>query len=310
MMEASMRRRGMLALCVTAMLAVAGCGRVERTAEEAAGPPTETATSPGPGPQTQPAAPAPPEDSAGDPQAAGAEEATAYYTRGSGSRLWVEPETHPLGEPTLGVARAAIEQLLAGDTTDPALQTLAPAGTRVLGVDVDGRVLVVDLSGDVRQGSPGAAGETAFAQQLAHTAAQFDGIDAVRLHVDGQPVSQLWGHLDWAEPIAPDIMALAPVTIEAPSWGSAHAPGRVHVAGTANTFEATVELRLLRPDGSVAEEGFATATCGTGCRGDWEYTFQAEVTRPGRWVVEAIEPDPSDGEGFPPASDRVEIVVR
>jgi hypothetical protein len=32
------------------------------------------------------------------------------------------------------------------------------------------------------------AGEGAFAQQLAHTAAQFEGVDAVQLRVDGEEI--------------------------------------------------------------------------------------------------------------------------
>jgi spore germination protein GerM len=301
-----MRRRSILALSIAAALAVTACGGGDQAADE-----TPTATEPEPAPETEPTGPAATQAPAEDPLATGAEQVTAFFTRDSGNRLWVEPETHDLDQPTVAVARAAIGQLLEGETTEPALGTFAPAGTRILGIDVEDGILVVDLSGEVRQSTAGAAGEATFAQQLAHTATQFEGIRAVRLWVDGQPVDELWGHLDWSQPIEPDPFALSPVIITQPVWGSAQAPGPVRAAGTASTFEATVELRLLAPDGSVAEETFTTATCGMGCRGDWEHTFSAEVTRPGPWVVEAMEPDPSDGqEGFPPVVDRVQFNVR
>ncbi|MDP8969221.1 MAG: GerMN domain-containing protein [Actinomycetota bacterium] len=241
-----------------------------------------------------------------DRAAPGAQEATAYFARSAGDRIWTEPETHALPEPTLGVARAAMRELVAGDTIDPNLRSLAPAGTAVLGVAIDGDVLVVDLSEAVRSGS-GSARERAFAQQLAHTAAQFDGVDAVRLRVEGRPLAELWGHLDWSRPITPDPFALSPIDIEHPRWGQRLPVGELTVTGQATTFEATVDLLLIAPDGAVAEDSFTTASVGAPERGAWSHTFT--VTAPGRWTVEAAAPDPSSGEGPPPFRTRVQVEV-
>lgn len=254
--------------------------------------------SPSPSPSASPtAAPSPP----------GAEEVTVFLVRDAAGSLWVEPVTVALQEPTLGVARAAMTALFRGGAPDPALGTPANPATEVLGADIDGGVLTVDVSAAVREPAQGSAAEAAFAQQLAHTGAQFDGVDAVRLRVEGQPITELWGHLDWSQPFTPDPFALSPVTVTEPAWGASVPVGEVIVAGEANVFEATVALRLLGPDGAVVEETFTTATCGTGCRGTWSHTFS--VPTAGRWTVEAAETDPSDGEGRPPFTVRVPFEV-
>lgn len=49
---------------------------------------------------------------------------------------------------------------------------------------------------------------------------------------------------------------------------------QVEIVGCANVFEATVLWRLLDGDGDVLEDGFTTATCGTGCVGE----FRDEVS--------------------------------
>lgn len=219
--------------------------------------------------------------------------------RSAENALFLEPVTVELAAPTLGVARAAMEAVVRGPGSQGGLTTLAPPGTRVLGVDRDGGLLTVDLSEEVRTPVGGAAAEAAFAQQLAWTGTQFEGVDSVRLLVGGAPVNQLWGHLDWSGAVTRDEFALSPVIIDEPEEGAQISSGSVTASGTANVFEATLIVGLLRPDGSQAEEAVVTASCGTGCRGTWDHTFTGLQT-PGEWVIEAMETDPSDGEGRPP----------
>jgi hypothetical protein len=245
---------------------------------------------------------------AAEPPSGGVSSVTSFFVRDQSGRLWIEPAVVELDAPTRAPAQAAVQALLRGDVRAPGLSTPANPATRVLGASLEEGVLTVDLSGDVRAPAAGAEAEAAFAQQLAHAVAQFDGIDAVRLWVDGGPVGDLWGHLDWAEPIAPDPLALSPVVISSPAWGAAVPTGALTVEGEANTFEATVGLRLIAPDGTVAEETFTTATCGTGCRGTWSREFT--LPSAGRWTVEATEDDPSGGEGRPPFTARVEVDAR
>lgn len=229
-------------------------------------------------------------------------ETTAFFVRSGEDRLWVEPATVPLARETTGVAAAAMEALLTGGVEG--LETLAPEGTRLLGASINDEVLTVDLSEEVRDGNAGGEAEEMFAQQLAHTAAQFDGLESVSLLVEGQPTSELWGHLDWSDPIEPDELDLSPVVIEEVS----HDDGQVTVSGEATTFEATVELRLANPSGQYAEETFTTSTCGGPCRGEFEHTFDAAVRTAGTWTVKASQPEVSE-EAPPPFVATAEVTV-
>ena len=244
-----------------------------------------------------------------EPEASGTDVVQAWYVRSGGQGPYVEPERRTLASPTVGVARAALTEVIEGTPRDPALMTLAPEGTRVLGVSRKDAVIVVDVSDDVDRTGAGSAEEIAFSQQLAHTVTEFDGVRSVRLLVEGERITDLWGHLDWSRPVRPDESAISPVTITTPHHRQPVAAGTITARGTANVFEATVLLTLRDPDGKVAKRTFTTATCGTGCRGDWKRTFR-NVTKPGRWTLVAAASDPSDGEGPPPFKTRRVFTVR
>jgi hypothetical protein len=295
-----------------ALLLLTACGDGSPTVSEAETPtptPTEPAEptptpTPTPSPTATPTAPDDADD-ADDADTAGRSTTTAFFVRSDDSGFWVEPAHRELDEPTVAVARAAMEFLVEGEPADPNLETLAGPGVEVLDVDRDGDLVTVDLSGELRNNRTGSGGELAFSQQLAHTAAQFDGVERVQLLVDGEQISDLWGHIDWSEPIDPDPFALSPITFDSHTWGEEVPVGEVTVGGEANTFEATVELRLIGPRGDVIEETFTTATSGSGERGTWEHTFYLETAV--TWTIEAIEPDPSDGEGRPPFTTTLEL---
>jgi hypothetical protein len=291
-----MRRSILIAALAVLGLVLAACGDPTETVTPATPEPEET---PEPAPEETP----PPDDDeeeADEPN--GVTEATAYFLRGEPvDRVAVEPETHELDEPTPAVARASMELLVAGETHDPNLFTHAPEGTEVLDVRIEDRVLIVDLSGEVRNGMGGGSNEAAFAQQLAHTAAQFDGVDAVLLWVEGEPIEDLWGHIGWDEPMEPDPYSLSPIIVESPAWDDELPTGPVTVSGTSLTFESNVVLHLYDPDGELVEETFTTAAQpDIDQRGPFSHTFEAEADRPGRWRVDAIAEDaagPDEGPG-------------
>ena len=312
--------RALAGITLVLALLAAGCNRDAQQAapsEVASAAPSEAVASEGSEevteatePVTPPPSPAvtPTEDDEPQKQPpAGADSVEAWYVRSAVRGPFVEPEQRQLASPTVGVARAAFTEVITGDPHGPGLSTMAPAGTQVLGVNRKDDLLILDVSEEIRSTGTGSAGEIAFAQQLAHTATQFPGVRSVRLLVEGERISELWGHLDWSAPIKPDKFAISPVVVTKPTHAAVIPPGKTTFTGTANTFEATVELRLIDPSGAVAKETFTTATCGTGCRGDWAHTFT--VTKPGRWKLVAAESDPSGGEGGGPyTTTRVFIV--
>ena len=235
---------------------------------------------------------------------AGPDSLQVFFARDTPRGVFVEPETRTPNESSLGVARMAMTILVTEQPTDPGLINLIPDGTSLLGVDLDGTTLTVDL--DLPRINLGGDFEAAMYQQIVHTGAQFATVEAVQV-LDSGEVPQS-GHLDLSEPLEPDEFALAPIIITSPAEGEEVDSGEITVSGTANVFEANLELRLVDPSGEVVEETFTTATCGTGCRGDWEHTFT--VTEPGEWTIVAVEPDASGGEGSGPYVTERHFTVR
>lgn len=236
--------------------------------------------------------------------AVGADTVNVFFARDSDRGVFVEPETRALKEPALDVARTALTILVTEQPQDPGLINLIPDGTSLRAVHLDGTTLTVDL--DLPSFNLGGEFEAAMYQQIVHTGAQFATVRAVRILDSGQPPES--GHLDLREPVEPDLFALAPIIISEPAEGEKVAAGDVTFSGTANVYEANIELRLVDPSEEVVEETFTTATCGTGCRGDWEHTFTLD--EPGRWTIVAIEPDVSDGEGDGPYITERHVTVR
>lgn len=69
----------------------------------------------------------------------------------------------------------------------------------------------------------------------------------------------------------------------------------VTISGTADVFEASVTIRILDEAGNVVAETFTTATCGTGCRGDYsiDVPFRVRAEQPG--VIQVYEVSAMDG---------------
>jgi hypothetical protein len=72
----------------------------------------------------------------------------------------------------------------------------------------------------------------------------------------------------------------------------------LRIAGSADVFEATVSIRLLDANGQELAATFATATCGSGCRG----RFSAELSffTPERQLgaIEVFESSAEDGSAL------------
>lgn len=82
----------------------------------------------------------------------------------------------------------------------------------------------------------------------------------------------------------------------------------VELVGCANVHEATVAWHLLDGDGELLEEGFTTATCGTGCVGEFSDVVPLDAVA-GEPVatVQVFSPNMAD-EG-PAQLELVEVMV-
>jgi hypothetical protein len=85
----------------------------------------------------------------------------------------------------------------------------------------------------------------------------------------------------------------APIEVGSPVAG-ASVTSPVVVSGTADVFEATVSMEVRDELGHVVGSGFATATCGTGCRGDYEARVRFKVDHEQAGTIVVYEANPSD----------------
>lgn len=179
--------RGFAAATLLCALIAAGCGGSDEPSPVNSGT-TPAATAPTP---TE-TAPAPTTDTA--PQ--DARQVTVYFSNGNADGL-VEETRSASGDGS--DLRLALVELAKGPTGSDAIAAL-PAGTAVVGTDVRDGVAFVNLSAEFAAGYPsgGAAAEFAVVAPLVYTATAVDGIERVRVTVDGQTPAPVGSQYDWS----------------------------------------------------------------------------------------------------------------
>jgi hypothetical protein len=178
---------------------------------------------------------------------------------------------------TQAVARAALEQLVAGPTAedqDLDVSTDVPADTKINGITIADGQATVDLSHSFIEGAE--ASLSSRLAQVVYTLTQFPTVDTVAFEVDGKRLTTatdgtgapLQGPATRAdyESLTPAILVESPMPHETVS-------SPITIRGTANTFEATFQVEVLDEAGVVVGKRFVTATSGNGQRG----TFRADV---------------------------------
>ena len=224
--------------------------------------------------------------------------------------LFVVHRTQPA---TRAVGAAALEALLAGPSDQEVngdVATAVPAGTELLGLDIADGVATVDLSSEFEAGGGSRSIRLRLAQ-VVFTLTQFPTVKRVLFRLDGEPVDVFSGEgLVLDEPVTrADYDELVPtILVESPPvWAEVGNP--VTVSGSANVFEANVTVRVLLWNGKEIAREFTTATCGSGCRGDFsvsvEYPPQKEET-----AVIVVHDDDAVGEGFPPHEIRIPVILK
>ncbi|MGH2756060.1 MAG: Gmad2 immunoglobulin-like domain-containing protein [Actinomycetota bacterium] len=212
---------------------------------------------------------------------------------------------------TPAVGRAALETLLQGPSdleSEVEVQTVIPAGTELLDLTVADGVATVDLSGEYASGG-GSASMFARLAQVVYTLTQFGTVDGVLFELDGERVETFSSEgigLDGPQ-MRRDYRDQVPaIVVEEPRVGE-EVTSPLTVSGNANTFEATVEMRLVGPSGKELAHTFTTATCGTGCRGDYSVEVEFDVSRPTDAVLEVYESSAEDGS--PTHVERIPITL-
>ncbi|MEZ5100897.1 MAG: GerMN domain-containing protein [Thermoleophilia bacterium] len=196
-----------------------------------------------------------------------------YLVRGE--KVGVAHRTVPA---TTGVARAAMLQLLRGPTAAEraaGLLTTIPSGTKLLGVSVSGGVASVNLSRRFESGG-GSLSMMLRIGQVVHTLTQFPTVKQVKFLLDGVAVEAIGGEgIIVSPPIdRTDVEGVAPaILVESPAVGDT-VSSPLRVRGTANTFEASLTLRVKNESGGFLVTRDIQATSGTGTRGTFSTTLR------------------------------------
>ena len=182
-----------------------------------------------------------------------------------------------------------------GPLAETGVSTAFPADTEILDYEYTNEIAHVTFGGsfpdetDVQQ-------ELVYAQTV-YTLTQFPEIKKVAIgweSGDSGGVAQLPVTRKRYEELLP------PLTVEHPYPGQTFGPGdsTFVLSGIANVFEANVSWRILDADGEVVQEGFTTATCGTGCWGTFEEKIKYKGEPPNSdtyGMLEVYESSAEDG---------------
>lgn len=228
----------------------------------------------------------------------------AYFFLDTTGPGWEGPFLVPVARIAEGNdLEGAVAALLEGPTADeaaaiPAMSTAIPEGTVLLDLDYGTEgIVTVDFSSEFVSGG-GTLSMMGRLAQVVFTLDVFDGVEGVRFEVEGVPTTVFGGEgITVNDPAtSADFESLLPaVMIDSPVHGGLYGANPMVAYGTANVFEATVSLALTDADGLIIWEGFTTATCGTGCRGEWAITIPYEVDAAQMGSLIAWESSAMDG---------------
>jgi germination protein M len=227
-----------------------------------------------------------------------------------GEQLFLTTRT---AEPTRAVGRTAMEALLAGPTDAERLegiQTQIPDGTELLGLSVDKGIATVDLTSEFESGG-GSASMSMRLAQVVFTLTEFRTVQGVQFALDGEPIEVLGGEgvvID--HPLTrKDYADLLPaILVESPAMGES-VPNPVTVSGTADVFEANVTVIVLDAAGKEIARTFTTATCGSGCRGEFSVTVPYKVAKGKEEGTIVVQDDDAAGTGHPPHVVEIPVLL-
>jgi hypothetical protein len=183
----------------------------------------------------------------------------------SGARVVFCPSSDAFLDPTSGGGY---------DITGRAIQATSPQGLSMIPLRVSGQSVEIDPD-DVSPGStqPGGVQTGEGGCQAAAGTIPFETSPGI-----GVPLAT----------------PLPPIAVALPQSGM-RVSSPITIAGSADVFEATVNIRVLNGNGEVVAESFAMATCGTGCRGDFSTQVDAPVDTEQPGTIQVFEYSAKDG---------------
>jgi hypothetical protein len=211
------------------------------------------------------------------------------------------PVELPEGAEDTDAIKAAINTLGDPDLTLSSIwMNAVPEGVEALEVrraDGTDNALIIEMNEAFLDGAGGLLADFTMLNQLIYTATALEGIEEVHFIVNNEPIvafgSEGLGLESSVNRQSFQEGNLALIYLTEPIV--ADGDGTMQIVGIANTFEATVNLIVRNGAGEVVHETFTSATCGTGCWGDFEFTID-EALVDADSVIEVFEYSAEDGD--------------
>lgn len=170
---------------------------------------------------------------------------------------------------TKSVARASLEGLIKG-SEQQSQKSIIPPTTKILSVNIEGDLVVIDFSKEVLTANAGSSGEALGIAQIANTLTEFPNVKRVKFLVEGidkgiiggKEVQDWWGHIGLADQpfsrneslVQGARIANQTIQIESPLAFS-EIGNPLTVKGRARVFEAQFNVRVLdKNDTILADE--------------------------------------------------------
>jgi germination protein M len=284
---ATMRMRITALACAAALAGLGACSNDSDTAPE---PTSDAPATDPPTPSEEPTeSPSPTEDTDDD-----ANTVSFQVWFADGKRL--APAIATI-EATPRVGSAALDALIEGPAGAGNLTSAVPDGTTVESLNIEGGTATVDLSSEFEAGS-GIPSMGMRLGQLTFTLTQFPTIKRVVLEVEGERVEEFSEEgLVIERPLTrADFEDISPAIIVDRPLGESESASPVTVSGTANVFEANVSIRIVASDDEVLAETFTTATCGSGCRGEFSEVVEFDIQEPTEATIQVYEESAETGK--------------
>jgi germination protein M len=218
-----------------------------------------------------------------------------YFARGEhlGAAHRMIPRTPEVGAAAM---RALLEGPNAREREEGELTTSVPEGTAFLGLNIRDGLATVDLSREFASGG-GTLSMTMRIAQVVYTLTQFGSVERVSFKLDGEAVQAIGGEGLMVDPPVSrnDYEDVTPaILVEYPTVGE-QVGSPMRVTGTANVFEATLQLNIVDSEGLIIVDEMVTATSGSGERGTFDVSLPFEIDRSQRGALIAFTYSAEDG---------------
>ncbi|MFP3882900.1 MAG: Gmad2 immunoglobulin-like domain-containing protein [Actinomycetota bacterium] len=170
-----------------------------------------------------------------------------------------------------------------------------PGDVQLVGLSEEDGLVIADMNQAFLDVSLGTSGEIAALNQLIYNLTTTQPDAGVRFTVDGEPVDVFGSHgLELSEPLDRETFVefRAPIFLTEPVIST---ESGFLVEGVSNVFEAAVNIAVLDGDGEVVYDEFVTASCGTGCWGDFATEIDGDLIVPGESSIQVLSYSAEDG---------------